>query len=83
MKWLHEALSDSQTQRVSSKRVSMLLATLSMSVAEVILAVAALYGRNVDMALAAVSVPLAGLGGYSYVNGKANEMKNENEKESK
>lgn len=75
MNWVHEALSDSQSQRVSAKRVAMLMATLSMSVAEVILAVAALYGRNVDVALAAVSVPLAGLGGYSYVNGKANEMK--------
>lgn len=75
MSWLHQALSDSTTERVSAKRVAMLLATLSMSISEVVLAVAALYGRNVDMALAAVSVPLAGLGGYSYVNGKANEMK--------
>lgn len=75
MSWLHQALSDSATERVSAKRVAMLLATLSMSISEVVLAVAALYGRNVDMALAAVSVPLAGLGGYSYVNGKANEMK--------
>jgi len=75
MSWLREALSDSATQRVSAKRLAMLLATLSMSISEVVLAIAALYGRNVDMALAAVSVPLAGLGGYSYVNGKANEMK--------
>ena len=73
--WLHQALSDSQSERISSKRVAMLMATFSLSVAEIILAVAALYGRNVDMALAAVSVPLAGLGGYSYVGGKAVEQK--------
>lgn len=75
MNWLREALSDSQTNRVSSKRLAMLMATLAMSIAEVILAVAALYGRQVDMALLAVSAPLAGLGGYSYVNGKAAELK--------
>lgn len=75
MNWLREALSDGQSGRASSKRVAMLLATLSMSIAEVILAIAALYGRQVDVALAAVSVPLAGLGGYSYVNGKAAEQK--------
>lgn len=74
MNWLREALSDSSSNRISAKRMTMLLATLSMSIAEILLAVAALYGRNVDMALAAVSVPLAGLGGYSYVNGKANEL---------
>jgi hypothetical protein len=53
----------------------MLMATTSMAIAEVILAIAALYGRQVDMALAAVSVPLAGLGGYSYVNGISAEKK--------
>lgn len=77
MNWLHQALSDSQSERVSSKRVAMLMATFSLSAAEIILAIAALYGRNVDMALAAVSVPLAGLGGYSYVGGKAVEQKRE------
>lgn len=74
MNWLREAATDGATGRVSSKRVAMLLATLSMSITEVLLAVAALYGRDVSMALAAVSVPLAGLGGYTYVNGKANEL---------
>ena len=71
--WLREAISDNSTGRASSKRVGMLIATTSMAIAEVILACAAMYGRQVDMALAAVSVPLAGLGGYSYVNGKAAE----------
>lgn len=75
MNWLREILSDDESL-LSSKRVSMLMATASLSIAEIILAVAALYGNNVDMALAAVSVPLAGIGGYSYVRGMAQENKN-------
>ena len=53
----------------------MMIATTSMALAEVILAISALYGRQVDVALAAVSVPLAGLGGYAYVQGKLAEGK--------
>jgi len=73
MNWLRETLSDSSTGRLSSKRVAMMMATSSLSISTIILAVAALMGRQVDVALGAVSVPLAGLGGYSYVNGKATD----------
>lgn len=58
---------------LSSKRVTMLLAALSMSIAEVCLAIAAIYGRNVDVAITGVSAALAGLGGYSYVGGTKHE----------
>lgn len=75
MKWLLEAASDDITHRVSSKRVCMLLAGLAMSVAIVVLAMAALAGHPVAGELAAVSMPLAGMCGYSYVNGKAAESK--------
>lgn len=67
--WIKEMISDSAGQ-VSSKRTAMLLAASSMSIAVILLSVAAMIGRDVAVALGAVSVPLAGLGGYSYVQGK-------------
>lgn len=75
MNWLTEILSDHEGS-LSAKRVAMLMATSAMSIAEIILAAAALYGHDVAASLAAVSVPLAGIGGYSYVNGMAQENKN-------
>lgn len=56
----------------------MLTATFSLSIATVGLSVAACLGYDVAAALSAVSVPLAGLGGYSYVNGKSTEAKRDN-----
>ena len=76
MGWLREAISDSQTNKASAKRIAMLMAALSMSAAVVILSLAALLvGRDVAAALGAIAVPLAGLAGYGYVNGKAAEAK--------
>lgn len=76
MSWLREAISDSRTNKASAKRIAMLMAALSMSAAVVILALAALMvGRDVAAALGAIAVPLAGLAGYGYVNGKAAEAK--------
>ncbi len=74
MNWLLDAITDSVTNRVSSKRVAMLVATVALAFAVVVLAVAGFVGRDVAAALTAVAVPLAGLGGYSYVNGKAAEL---------
>lgn len=73
MGWLREAATDGRTKAVSSKRVVMLLAGLAMSIAVVLLAIAALLGHPVSSELAAVSFPLAGMSGYSYVQGKAVE----------
>lgn len=73
MNWLREAISDSRTGKASSKRIAMLSGAVSMSVAVVILAAAAFFGYEVSAALGAVCVPLAGLGGYSYVHGKVAE----------
>jgi hypothetical protein len=67
--WLLEAIKDSKTGAVSSRRLGMLIATIAMSVSVLILAIATLYGHDTSVALAAVSAPLAGLNGYSYVNG--------------
>lgn len=70
---LREAVTDGTTKNVSSKRMALLAGAFSMALAVVVLAAAALFGYDVAAELAAVSVPLAGLGGYSYVNGKAAE----------
>jgi hypothetical protein len=79
MNWLREAISDGRTDRASAKRIAMLLATLAMSISLVILAAAGYIGNEVAMAMGAVAVPLAGLGGYSYVNGKTAEAKRDAE----
>ena len=73
MNWLREAVNDSQTGKASSKRIAMLAGAASMSLAVVVLSAASLFGYDVAAALWAVTVPLAGLGGYSYVNGKMAE----------
>lgn len=77
MNWLREAISDGRTGKASSKRIAMLAGAMSMSAAVVILAIAAVFGHEVAAALGAVCVPLAGLGGYSYVQGKAIEKGNQ------
>ena len=75
MNWLREAINDSSTGKASSKRIAMLAGAASMSVAVLVLSAASLFGYDVAAALWAVTVPLAGLGGYSYVNGKVAENK--------
>lgn len=71
--WLREAIGDGVSGRASAKRVAMLSAVCALSIAVVVLAVAAYGGRDVALALGTVTVPLAGLGGYSYVGGKLAE----------
>ncbi len=73
MNWLREAINDSATGKASSKRIAMLAGAVSMSLAVVVLSAASLFGYDVAAALWAVTVPLAGLGGYSYVKGKIAE----------
>lgn len=74
MNWLHEAITDSTTKKSSSKRICMLVACFALALATVALAGAACLGYDTASALTAVSIPLAGLGGYSYTNGKKNEL---------
>lgn len=75
MNWFREAINDSKTGQASSKRIAMLSGAISMSAAVIVLSAAAWFGYDVAAALWAVTVPLAGLGGASYVGGKAVEMK--------
>lgn len=77
MTWLREAINDGKTGQASSKRVVMLLAGVAMSIAVIVLSVAAVFGHPVAGELGAVSVPLAGMAGYSYVGGRQAEVRNE------
>lgn len=81
MNWLREVLSDPKYHQLSSKRLAMLIATFSLALSVVILSVAALFGYEVALALGAVSVPLAGLGGYSYVEGSKVHKTSDNKEE--
>ena len=78
MSWLYDSLVDGVTQKVSSKRVVMLMAATAMSVATLLLSAAALLGHDVGLAIGAVTAPLAGLGGYTYVNGRERELSRPN-----
>lgn len=78
MNWLREAINDSSTGKASSKRIAMLSGSGSMSIAVVVLSAASLFGYEVANAIWAVTIPLAGLGGYSYVNGKLAEAQRAN-----
>ena len=73
--WIREAINDSTTGKASSKRIAMLSGAGSMSVAVILLSTASLFGHEVANALWAVTIPLAGLGGASYVGGKAVESR--------
>lgn len=78
LKWLKETISNSQTGTSSAKRVVLLMAAACLSLATLILAIAAVNGIHIDAALmGTITAPLAGLAGYGYVNGKAVEKKGE------
>lgn len=84
MNWLRESISDGRSNKASAKRIALLMASLAMSVAIVVLAFAALLvGRDVAAAMGAIAVPLAGLAGYGYVNGKSAEAQRDGTKEGK
>ena len=70
--YLREVINEGS--QASSKRFALVVATLSLGLSTVVLSVAACLGQDVALALGAVSVPLAGLGGYSYVGGKKAEV---------
>ena len=70
MQWLRQAATDRFHNCVSSKRVALLASTFALAASTITLSVAACFGHDVAAGLAAVAVPLAGLGGWSYVGGK-------------
>lgn len=74
MSWLREAATDSNTSKVSSKRVCMLTACFTLSLSTLMLTIAACFKVEVSAGLGIVAVPLAGLGGFTYINTKKNEL---------
>jgi hypothetical protein len=74
MNWISETVSSPRGE-LSSKRVAMLIAAVSLAIACVILACAALFGHDVGVAITGVSASLAGLGGGAYIGGVMQEKK--------
>lgn len=74
MRWLASAFEDqNKPGHASIKRIVFGIAGVSLSLCTITLSVAACFGQSVDVALATVTAPLAGMAGYGYVNGKRAE----------
>lgn len=71
--WWQGFFEDGHSGSRSAKRLVMVMAATSLSISVVLLSIAQLFGYDTALALGAVSVPLAGLGGYGYVHGKKAE----------
>jgi FtsH-binding integral membrane protein len=65
---LIEALQENSSGRGSSKRLTLVAASFSMSMSLIILSIAALMGKDVAAALLAVAGPLGAMSGYGYVH---------------
>lgn len=75
-RWLASFFEDSNSPgHASAKRLVFVVGGFSLSVATVILAIAACAGAEVSASLLAVTGPLAGMAGYGYVGGKKAETK--------
>jgi hypothetical protein len=73
--WLRQAVADGQSNKVSTKRIIMLVAGISMSVSTLGLVVAVFFGWDVSGPLVAFGTSLSALAGAGYVGGKAMENK--------
>jgi FtsH-binding integral membrane protein len=65
---LAQTLQENSSGRGSSKRLVMVVSCLAMSLSLIILSIAATFGHDVSLALAAVATPLGAMSGYSYVH---------------
>ena len=74
-----EAIQDGKMGLGSSKRLNSVMATLAMSIAIVILAIAGMNGHDVALAISGVAVALSGLCGANYVGGLKHETVGGNE----
>lgn len=75
MKFLRDALSDGQTLSPSTKRIVLLMAAIALSLATILLAIAACRGSDVSASLWPVTSALSLIATGSYVGGKAAEGK--------
>lgn len=71
--WLREAVSDGRSGRVSTKRIVMLSAGISLSVGTLALVAAVFADHDVSGPLVAFGTSLSALAGAGYVGGKAME----------
>lgn len=75
MRWVASFFEDSSVPgHASAKRLVFIAGGFSLSVATIILSIAACAGAEVSAALLAVTGPLAGMAGYGYVGGKKAEQ---------
>lgn len=70
---LTQALQENSSGRGSSKRVTLVVASFSMSLSLIILSIAAAMGKDVAAALLAVAGPLGAMSGYGYVHKTENK----------
>lgn len=68
--WIAKFAQDSTTGYPSMKRLALIVGVIALSIALVILAVAAYSGHSVGVEITAVSGTLGTVIGYAYVQGK-------------
>lgn len=74
IRWAASFFEESRSPgHASAKRLVFVVGGFSLSLATVILAIAACAGAEVSASLLAVTGPLAGMAGYGYVGGKKAE----------
>lgn len=76
--WLAKFTQDSSTGYPSMKRAALIVGVASLSASDLILALAAFYGRSVGVEITAVSGTLGTVIGYAYVQGKKVEGETNN-----
>ena len=75
MNWLREAINDSKTGLASSKRISMLMASTTLSLSTLALTAIVYWRVEVVSVLIAFGTSLAAMAGAGYVIGKGQEQK--------
>lgn len=71
MNILDGALKDNKTGLYSSSRLNATMATIALAISLIVLSIATIFvDKDLAMAIGAVAVPLAGLGGYNYGKNK-------------
>lgn len=80
MNWLREAINDNKSGLASTKRISMLMASTTLSVCTLLLTIAIYRGFDVQNVLIVFGGSLASMAGAGYVFGKGQEQKRDGDK---
>lgn len=73
VRWCARVFEEGSSGNPSVKRIALMVTVTALAIALIILAAAAFMGHSVGAEITAVATSLAGVGGYSYVRGKAAE----------